>query len=435
MTLSVLEMHLLFQPVRGSGMSESLSTTLLLVLLLLKGIEGMDNGLALTPPMGWLTWQRFRCQTDCKTYPKDCISEDLLLRQARALVSGGWKDRGYRYVIIDDCWSALQRDSDTHQLIADPARFPHGIKWLADQIHSMDLLFGIYLDFGTHTCAGYPGSLDFLELDARTMAEWGVDFIKMDGCWSKTSIQPDGFAMFSRYLNATNRPIVFSCSYPAYSHWTDGGKLNWTQLIENCNLWRMLDDVQDSWSSALSIMRDYEAHRSTLIPIAGPGHWNDLDMLLGGNFGLSWDETRVQMGLWAMHASPLILSLDLENIRPDMKQILQAPLVIRVNQDKLGKPADLVIPVVGIKVWVRKLADFNNGWALAFLYLNDEGGYPRAVVTSLKELGISSNGNTGGSFRLIDAFTEEEVLTTNATTPFEVRVNPSGIVMLIAQTL
>ncbi|KAM3180644.1 hypothetical protein ACTXT7_015895 [Hymenolepis weldensis] len=398
-------------------------------------LVSLDNGLARSPPMGWLTWQRFRCETDCKIYPRDCISEDLILRQATALVSGGWKDRGYQYVIIDDCWSSHQRDPATHKLIADPIRFPHGMKWLADKIHSLGLLFGIYLDFGTRTCAGYPGSLDYLELDAETVAEWEVDYIKMDGCWSSARIQPDGFAMFGRYLNATKRPIVFSCSYPAYSHWNDGEKFNWTQLMENCNLWRMLEDVQDSWTSVLSIMRRYEAHRRTLIPVAGPGHWNDLDMLLGGNFGLSWDETRVQMGMWAMHTSPLILSVDLEDIRPDMKKILQAPLVIRVNQDKLGKPADLVIPEPGIKVWVRQLADFNGGWALAYLNLNDGAGYPRQFVCSLKELKVNAEENKGASFKLIDAFTEKEMLTTDLTTPFEVRISPSGIVMLIVQTL
>uniref|UniRef100_A0A915EZV9 Alpha-galactosidase n=1 Tax=Echinococcus canadensis TaxID=519352 RepID=A0A915EZV9_9CEST len=248
-------------------------------------------------------------------------------------------------------------------------------------------------------------------------------------------IQPDGYAMFERLLNATKRPIVFSCSYPAYQHWFDGEKLNWSQLAENCNLWRMLDDVQDSWASVLSIMRDYEAHRKTLIPVAGPGHWNDLDMLTGGNFGLSWDETRVQMGVWAMHASPLIISLDLATVRPEVKEILQAPLVIRVSQDKLGKPADLLIPVVGIKVWKRKLSDFNAGWALAFLNLSDEGGFPRALVISLQELGIPPNGDSGCTFNLIDAFTGSNLLTTNSAEAFEVRINPSGIVMLIVQPL
>ncbi|VDD84255.1 unnamed protein product [Mesocestoides corti] len=306
------------------------------------------------------------------------------------------------------------------------------MKWLSEFVHSLGLKFGIYLDFGTKTCGGYPGSMEFLQLDAKTMAEWGVDYVKMDACYSDTKIQANGFAEFEHYLNATNRPIVFACSYPAYQAWRDEPGLNWTQLSENCNLWRMLDDVQDSWVSVRSIMKQYEANRKTLMPVSGPGHWNDLDMLLGGNFGLSLDETRVQFGMWAMHAAPLILSVDLAVMRPDVKKILQAEVVIRVNQDKLGLPSDLIMPDLGIKVWRKKLADFNQGWALAFVYLNDEAGHPTALVTSLNDLGIHGK---DAAFKLIDAFTGEEVLTTTASDPFEVRINPSGIVMLVVQPL
>ena len=133
--------------------------------------------------------------------------------------------------------------------------------------------------------------------------------------------QADGYEKFGRLLNATGRPIVYGCSYPLFQHWRQGAYLNWTRLAHNCNVWRLLADIQDSWASLQSIMSLYESNRDTLIPVAGPGHWNDLDMLLGGNFGLSEDETRVQMGMWAMHASPLILSVDLETISPDMKAV------------------------------------------------------------------------------------------------------------------
>ncbi|EUB57142.1 Alpha-N-acetylgalactosaminidase [Echinococcus granulosus] len=176
-------------------------------------------------------------------------------------------------------------------------------------------------------------------------------------------------------------------------------------------------------------MSQYEAHRKTLIPVAGPGHWNDLDMLLGGNFGLSLDETRVQMGMWAMHATPLILSVDLATMPPDHKEVLQAELVIRVNQDKLGKPADQLDPIAGIKIWKRSLTDFNGGWALAFLDLSDDAGFPQRIILNLKNTGISDE----GLFKLTDAFTGTDFIITNATEPFEVHVNPSGIVMLIVQ--
>ncbi|KAH9279457.1 Alpha-N-acetylgalactosaminidase [Echinococcus granulosus] len=390
---------------------------------------GLDNGLALTPPMGWLTWQRFRCQTDCEMYPQDCVSEALVVRQAQMLAHDGWLARGYEYIIIDDCWPAHQRDPTSHRLQPDPTRFPHGMKWLSDFVHSLGLKFGIYLDFGTKTCAGFPGSLDFLEVDAATMADWGVDYIKMDGCYSDPKIQADGYEQFGRYLNATKRSIVFECSYPLFQPWRKGVYLNWTRLAENCNLWRLLEDIQDSWQSLRSIMSQYEAHRKTLIPVAGPGHWNDLDMLLGGNFGLSLDETRVQMGMWAMHATPLILSVDLATMPPDHKEVLQAELVIRVNQDKLGKPADQLDPIAGIKIWKRSLTDFNGGWALAFLDLSDDAGFPQRIILNLKNTGISDE----GLFKLTDAFTGTDFIITNATEPFEVHVNPSGIVMLIVQ--
>ncbi|KAM7534882.1 hypothetical protein Aperf_G00000106476 [Anoplocephala perfoliata] len=410
------------------------ATFLLLILLPQEGIC-LDNGLALTPPMGWLTWQRFRCQIDCEAYPKDCIGEELIMRQAHALIDGGWFEKGYQYIIIDDCWSTHKRDESTDRLVPDPKRFPHGIKWLADYVHNLGLKFGIYLDMGSLTCGQFPGSLDHLEVDAKTMADWGVDFVKMDGCYSDPKIQADGFEQFGKYLNATKRPIVFNGEYPLYQHWRYGEYLNWTFVKENFNAFRILDDIQDSWQSVLYTMWMYEINSDFLALNAGPGHWNDLDMLLGGNFGLSLDETRVQMGMWAMHASLLILSVDLETISDDAKKILQSDLVIRVNQDAMGQAALPLSPIDNIKVWKRRLADFNNGWALAFLHLNDDTGFPKRVVVSLKDLGIPDKEELkdGAKFKLTDAFSAEDFITVDANTAFEIRVNPSGIVMLIVE--
>ncbi|VDD84256.1 unnamed protein product [Mesocestoides corti] len=362
----------------------------------------------------------------------------MIVRQAKHLAADGWLAKGYEYIIIDDCWPSKYRDPSTKKLIPDPKRFPHGLKWLSDFVHSLGLKFGIYLDFGSKTCAGYPGSMDFLKVDADTMAEWSVDFIKMDGCNSDLKIQADGYAEFGRYLNATKRPIVYGCSYPLFQRWTKGEYLNWTQLAENCNLWRLLDDIQDSWVSLQTIMRKYEIHRETVIPVAGPGHWNDLDMLLGGNFGLSLDETRVQFGMWAMHATPLILSVDLANIPANVKEVLLADFVIRVSQDKMGSPADMLESIEGIQVWKRRLVDFNGGWALAFLHLSDSTGYPKMIVLTLREVGIPEGVDQGEdkqdrSFKLLDAFSGTDLITVTPTESFEVRVNPSGIVMLIVQ--
>ncbi|KAJ8924358.1 hypothetical protein NQ315_007154 [Exocentrus adspersus] len=151
-------------------MDKVLITTLFLYLA--AEVPALDNGLALTPPMGWMHWQRFRCLTDCVAYPDECISEKLFRTMADHLVSDGYLEAGYEYVIIDDCWASKKRDNNS-RLQPDPDRFPNGIKALADYVHDKGLKFGIYGDYGTKTCAGYPGSIDHLELDAQTFADWG----------------------------------------------------------------------------------------------------------------------------------------------------------------------------------------------------------------------------------------------------------------------
>ncbi|KAL7054989.1 hypothetical protein AAHC03_024524 [Spirometra sp. Aus1] len=408
---------------------------LLLVLLasLLVHVKGLDNGLARTPPMGWMTWQRYRCQTDCVNYPNECINEDLIRRTAEHMVKDGWLSKGYQYIVIDDCWPEMERDASTKRLLPDSSRFPSGMKNLSDFVHSLGLKFGIYLDFGTKTCEGYPGSMDFLETDAQTMADWGVDYIKMDGCFSDAAVQAIGYHEFSQFLNATGRPIVFSCSYPAYEPWTDPAfPFNWTMLQQDCNLWRMLDDVQDSWASVMGIIGAYEKHSTLLAESAGPGHWNDPDMLLLGNYGLSHDQARVQMGMWAMFAAPLLLSTDLSVISSESKDLLQGDLLLQINQDPLGEQAVFRDTIGGIKVWTRRLSNFNNGSAVAFLNPSDSSGGPVRIVVSLEQLVVLE---TPSTFYLTDAFSGKTFATVDIHTPFEVRINPSGIVLLIVQSL
>ncbi len=222
------------------------SVPLCLLIGLLAGLGcALDNGLALTPPMGWLTWQRYRCEIDCKNYPRDCINEELIMRTAHLLVEDGWLAKGYEYIIIDDCWPAMERDPKTNQLVPDPKRFPgvstvfaylflkslllitcswsgspyyasfdmlKGMKWLADYVHSLGLKFGIYLDFGSKTCAGYPGSIDFLQKDAKTMAEWGVDYVKMDGCYSDTGVSWKSFFLLKRTFRCKHRVTLISAT-------------------------------------------------------------------------------------------------------------------------------------------------------------------------------------------------------------------------------
>nr|XP_036862753.1 alpha-N-acetylgalactosaminidase isoform X2 [Manis javanica] len=305
-----------------------------LLLALVSQVLVLENGLLRKPPMGWLAWERFRCNTDCDEDPKNCISERLFLEMADRLAQDGWRDLGYIYLNIDDCWIG-GRDA-TGRLVPDPKRFPHGIAFLADYAHSLGLKLGIYEDMGNFTCMGYPGiTLDKVVQDAQTFADWKVDMLKLDGCFSTSEERAKGYPSMAAALNATGRPIALSCSWPAY----EGGlppKVNYSLLADICNLWRNYDDIQDSWSSVLSVLDWFVRYQDILQPVAGPGHWNDPDMLLIGNFGLSFEQARAQMALWTVLAAPLFMSTDLRTISAQNMDILQNPLMIKINQDPLG---------------------------------------------------------------------------------------------------
>lgn len=161
------------------------------------------------------------------------------------MVSRGYLSVGYEYIIVDDCWLSKSRDPITGKLLPDPERFPSGIKLLADYVHSKGLKFGIYEDYGTLTCGGYPGSIDHLELDAQTFAEWGVDYVKLDGCYADIKQMDTGYPQMGEFLNKTNRPMVYSCSWPAYQEGTI--QPNYEKIAKYCNLWRNYDDIQDSF--------------------------------------------------------------------------------------------------------------------------------------------------------------------------------------------
>ncbi|XP_044771717.1 alpha-N-acetylgalactosaminidase isoform X1 [Neomonachus schauinslandi] len=320
-----------------------LKTVVLLVLV--AQVLMLENGLLQKPPMGWLAWERFRCNTNCDEDPKNCISERLFMEMADHLAQDGWRDLGYTYLNIDDCWIG-GRDAKG-RLVPDPKRFPNGIAFLADYAHSLGLKLGIYGDMGNFTCMGYPGTtLDKVIQDAQTFAEWKVDMLKLDGCFSTPEERAKGYPKMAAALNATGRPIAFSCSWPAY----EGGlppKVNYTLLAEICNLWRNYDDIQDSWSSVLSILNWFVDNQDILQPVAGPGHWNDPDMLLIGNFGLSFEQARAQMALWTVLAAPLFMSTDLRTISAQNMDILQNPLMIKINQDPLGIQGRRILKVLG----------------------------------------------------------------------------------------
>uniref|UniRef100_A0A672GWF4 Alpha-galactosidase n=1 Tax=Salarias fasciatus TaxID=181472 RepID=A0A672GWF4_SALFA len=379
----------------------------------------LDNGLMRTPPMGWLAWERFRCDIDCAHDPKNCISENLFMDMADRLSEDGWRELGYVYVNIDDCWSSKQRD-DQGRLQADPKRFPGGIHKLARYMHDRGLKLGIYGDMGTHTCGGYPGTtLDKIQLDAQTFADWEVDMFKFDGCYSNASVQEEGYPLMSKALNATGRPIGYSCSWPAYQ----GGlppKVNYTQLGQICNLWRNYGDIQDSWSSVLNIADWFFENQDVLGPAAGPGRWNDPDMLIIGDFGLSVDQSRSQMALWAILAAPLFMSNDLRTISGEARSILQNKMVIGINQDPMGVQGRRIVKEKsGIEVFWRPL----SGDASALVFFSRRTDMPYRYQTSLSKLNY-----TTGSYKAFDVFTNSAMVLKDSA-DFVVSVNPTGVVM------
>ncbi|XP_078721082.1 alpha-galactosidase A-like [Lampetra fluviatilis] len=358
---------------------------LLLGLFMFGGPVGaLDNGLALTPPMGWLHWERFMCNTDCRSDPDNCISEKLFMEMADIMATEGWLDAGYEYVCIDDCWPAAKRDAQG-RLQADPERFPSGIKALADYVHARGLKLGIYSDVGPTTCAGYPASYGSYEVDARTFAEWGVDLLKFDGCnLPNISVLVEGYKNMSIALNATGRPMVYSCEWPLYS-WGEYIKPNYTQIRRYCNQWRNSADVEDSWQSVRSLADWAANHQSLIVPAAGPGGWNDPDMLVIGNYGLSHSQQVTQMALWAIMAAPLIMSNDLRNLDGFSRNVLLNPHAIAVNQDPLGRQGTLVAKLKNnVDMWRRELA--GGGLAVVLVNRNQIGG-PVLVNVSLSAWG------------------------------------------------
>lgn len=388
--------------------------------------QALDNGLARTPPMGWLAWERFRCNIDCKNDPENCISEKLFMKMADLMVSEGYLEAGYNILSLDDCWLDHKRSS-TGKLQSDPIRFPSGIKALADYVHSKGLYFGIYEDYGNFTCGGYPGILYHLDTDAQTFADWGVDYVKLDGCYAEPAQMDQGYPEFGALLNKTGRPMVYSCSWPDYQI-EEGIKPNYTYIGSVCNLWRNFDDIDDSWESVSSIIDYYGDNQDELIPVAGPGHWNDPDMLIIGNFGLSFEESRAQMAIWSVLASPLFMSVDLRTIQPEMKAILLNKNVIAVNQDPLGIQGRRVYKKSGIEIWVKHvLPTVKNSHSAAVVVLNRRtDGTPAHVSTTLRDIGLDSS----FGYQVKELFDGLNLGVRRPDDLLAFNVNPSGAVMV-----
>lgn len=377
--------------------------------------NALDNGLARTPPMGWLQWERFRCITDCETYPNDCVSEKLFRRTADRLVSDGYLKAGYRSVNIDDCWPEMERDSSGN-LVPDKKRFPSGMDKLSDYIHGKGLELGIYTDFGTKTCGGYPASIFHMEKDTKLFAKWNIDMIKVDGCYSCGSMYPEGYKAFGWYMNQTARPMLYSCSWPAYLE--DKGK-PYKDIAKHCNIWRNWADVQDSWDSVLSIINYNAKYQDEIVPYVGPGNFNDIDMLIIGNFGLSKDQSKTQMAIWSILAAPLYISADLDKMEEWQKEILLNEEIIAVNQDKLGIMGKQVYKAGnGQQTWLKPLS--NNCSSVAIMSTRQD--IPLMMGFKLADLKLS------GPQKVRCLYAKKDIGVISKS--FKALVNPMGVVML-----
>ena len=294
------------------------------------------NGLAKTPPMGWNSWNLFAGK----------VNEQLVKEIADAMVSSGMRDAGYIYVNIDDTWEGT-RDAEGN--LRPNKKFPD-MKGLADYLHARGLKLGIYSSPGPRTCAGYPASYGHEAQDAKTFASWGVDYLKYDWCsagniYKDSQLQPV-YQKMGEALQATGRPIVFSlCEYGL------GNVQTWGPEVGG-NLWRTTGDIRDSWDSMIGNLEK----QVPTAPYAGPGHWNDPDMLEIGNGHMTDTEYRTHMSLWALSAAPLLAGNDLRNMSADTKAILMNKEVIAIDQDSLGKQAT---PARNgqFETWVKPLAD------------------------------------------------------------------------------
>lgn len=298
--------------------------------------------LALTPPMGWNSWNRFGCE----------VSETMIMQMADAMAANGMKDAGYEYIVIDDCWQ-IDRDS-VGNILPDPERFPSGMAHLADYVHSLGLKFGLYSCAGSRTCQRRPGSRGYQFQDAHQYAAWGVDYLKYDWCYNEGQDAEAAYRTMSDALKTCGRPIVFSiCEWGQSKPW------EWGEGIGH--LWRTTSDIRNIYQAEINWgglgIVDIIDRQADLWSYAGPGHWNDPDMLEVGNRGLTRDENITHFSMWAMLAAPLMAGNDLRDMDPEVLGILTNREVIAVNQDPRGNQAVKFLDMGEHEIWVKLLAD------------------------------------------------------------------------------
>jgi alpha-galactosidase len=326
--------------------------------------SAQGNGLAKTPPMGWNSWNHFHRH----------VSDAIVRAAADAMVSSGMRDAGYIYVNIDDTWEGTRNAAGE---IQPNEKFPD-MKALADYVHSKGLKLGIYSSPGPKTCAGYEGSYRHEEQDAKTYAKWGIDYLKYDWCSAREVYSPDqmqaAYRKMGDALQHSGRRIVYSlCQYGLEDVWTWGASVGG-------NLWRTTGDIQDNWKR-MSLL-GFEKQLA-LAPYAGPGHWNDPDMLEVGNGGMTNTEYQTHFSLWAILAAPLLAGNDLASMSKDTIEILTNRDVIAVDQDKLGKQGTRVAKDGDLEVWMKPLSGGDKAVGLF-----NRGETPATVTVNFAQIGV-----------------------------------------------
>jgi len=379
----------------------------LLMTTFLIAAPAQDRTLAATPPMGWNSWNHFAGR----------VNDADVRAAADALVSSGMRDAGYIYVNIDDTWEG-QRDANG--VIQTNEKFPD-MKALADYVHSKGMKLGIYSGPGPKTCAQYAASYGHEEQDAETYAKWGIDYLKYDLCSfrqimreqaphdreKQMQLMHEAYEKMHQALLKTGRPIVYSlCQYG----WDDVWK--WGPTVGG-NLWRTTDDINDTWERMSAI----GFGQMGLARYAGPGHWNDPDMLEVGNGGMTEDEYKTHMSLWAILAAPLLAGNDLSQMSPETLAILTNKEVIAVDQDRLGKQGDRASAVGQTEIWTKPLSD---GALAAGLFNRDDEEH--SMTLNLRDVGFPEEA------KLRDLWKHEAVSASHGS--YTVKVPSHGVVLL-----
>ena len=345
--------------------------------------------LAKTPPMGFNTWNSFGPD----------INEKMVLEMVDVIAEQGYKDAGYQYVVIDDCWSLRERDENGN-LVADPEKFPHGMKYVGDYIHSKGLKFGMYSCAGTRTCAGYPASFDHEFQDARTFASWGVDFLKYDFCFfpSYANCQHRYLTM-AQALRASGRDILFSaCNWGVQEPW------NWMRSV-GAHMYRSTGDIVDNFASSAAIMKSQMGNFNA----NAAGCFNDMDMLTIGMAGQgfvgredcnNYNEYEMQFAYWCFCAAPLMMGADLRKVSDEYRAMLQHKELIRLNQDPECRPPLKVREESGCSIFVRHLA--GGEFAIGLFNFHQD---PRGIEVMFAELGVPVG--SGVKLVLTDVITGE----------------------------